>query len=883
MENATKSTRDKLLKLVSIPAVVNNKHAAVRAAAKIGHLAVEGKVEHFFDALAELRDIDQDGRPGTIAGILNEVRHPAELFKRLLLVSKRNQQLREDVQMTTAQVLQQAFLKPVSRAASKALSSVLLRTGAHHLMGTYSMRELQKMLSDETVLQKNIKATQSQITGNYAGFMIQQAKALGHFIATGRNNNDLLMLNAHNIVSMYGTGVAHGMTQTQFDKNVAAVTQLVSLYGIQYAKDKQAVIDLLEQENARGENENGVAFTLHMHKSLEQKSLDSLFRGNPALMQHGYMPEIYNPHTELVMGDSSSHQDLIDQGYVLVTPLTQDPADPTQVVGKALYVLKDGGLEPWNSGIVSLTGERSKGSKLSYDAGGSTRWKTQVASTKAMKVLSKRKINVNVSLQEAERYNPKVGDARMVPLMNEQGLVTDWRYMMSESMKDSVLERTNDFDKLLGSLNSSIFDKVTAKEHNKSVVEALYEDFKENYKFNNRKYMEVSENSSDPEMQELWRILPEDLKFQIRKTFGTNGITVRKEAMDIIFGYRKASLSNPFRKVAAERQERKNQGQRIDIDSLTSVQGLEMVFVKLVEGALRMRYMSQGFSYNRATAKAAKAAVMISKAERVWQELVKEVKDIIVVKSIAVMLGNIKSNFSILALDGIPLLNIVKYHNEAFQGVMQYRTDSIELDQLLVMKEVGQVPSHIKDIDSEIALLQDAVNRNPIKKLIDAGLNPAIVEDIDTKKDPYSYKSLLQRKTEDKVSKLPKVVANAAKMVYMTHDTKLYKALSEINRWSDFVARYTVYQHSVSKTKNPLTHEQAIMKANDMFVSYDAALPKKIQYLDDMGIMPFTKYALRIQKVIGRLFADNPAKVLLAAGASDLMDFNNTILQSSWV
>ena len=53
--------------------------------------------------------------------------------------------------------------------------------------------------------------------------------------------------------------------------------------------------------------------------------------------------------------------------------------------------------------------------------------------------------------------------------------------------------------------------------------------------------------------------------------------------------------------------------------------------------------------------------------------------------------------------------------------------------------------------------------------------------------------------------------------------------------------------------------------------------------MDDMGLIYFTKYALRIQRVIMKLFSDNPARMLTGMAVIEAAGIDNTILQSSWI
>ena len=176
---------------------------------------------------------------------------------------------------------------------------------------------------------------------------------------------------------------------------------------------------------------------------------------------------------------------------------------------------------------------------------------------------------------------------------------------------------------------------------------------------------------------------------------------------------------------------------------------------------------------------------------------------------------------------------------------------------------MGYVIGDRKEVDRRIAELEDSLARNPTKELIDAGLMPSIVEDVEEDADIYSYKSAFKRKTEALSSKLNPHVVSAAEHMLMTRNTPLYKALHKSTQLSDFVARYTLYQHLTTRKTNPLSKQEALQDASDAFINYDIPMHRGLQYMDDMGLMPFIKYFFRIQRVLVKTTRDNPARVLM--------------------
>ena len=166
---------------------------------------------------------------------------------------------------------------------------------------------------------------------------------------------------------------------------------------------------------------------------------------------------------------------------------------------------------------------------------------------------------------------------------------------------------------------------------------------------------------------------------------------------------------------------------------------------------------------------------------------------------------------------------------------------------------------------------------------MEAGSLPSIVEDVEADEELFSYKTDLSEKTEKFTGLLPKSVRTAGKLLYVTHDTTLYKVLSQGTQISDFLARYTLYQHSISKKRDPLTHTEAVIEASDAFVNYDSPSGRGLQLANDLGLIMFTKYYLRVQRAIQQAVADHPIRALTLAVADNYILGIQTILDSSLI
>lgn len=862
--------RKKVGQIAGSSIVQNSKSGIVRGVGGLTRTIANDQVELFLNGMRKLRDTHWKERDGILASLVSELTGPAAKLSKLLRETKHIETLRKATITQHAKLSLQTFAnkgKDLTDNVKASISSVFLRTGLHNLLGRYSLAEIENLLNNPTAINMEIAKLESELTSRIKDRHIEQANALGYYKATGLSRNPVLMMNAHLISQMAGTEFKSQITAAQAKQAEPVIAQLVSLYALKYssAMDQAMAKNTMRTENARSDG-NGVEFVLKLHKEMEAESLEKLFKGNPALMIHGYTPEILNPHTAIKIADEVDGKDLVNRGYSVGAALSNDKADPDKAQ-KRIYVLRDGGLAPWLSAVFSLSSMKAKGAKK-HNGYLNVTTQNGLDNATMQAEITNAKLNELKQSADPRRDLSKDKENHLVPVYNDKGEIVNWRYMMAEATKDNLLERDNRFDNVIGALAGSIYDKPAAREQNQKAITVLREQYEADFALNQEAYIDVGSRSTDPEMRQLWDMLPDATKEDVRKIWGQDKMWVRKDSLDIMFGYRKLTLASMFQKDPEARNK------------------LEQLFVSTVEGVFSAYAGSKhGLSPEDAEKWAKRAAVYITRGERGWQELVREAKDIIVVKTGFVLMGNIWSNLSFLAMAGVPLKDILGQHQVAIKGATSYERDTNRLAEIQTLLSTGYVtdPQAVKELNDEAVILRDAIDRNPVRELIEAGLMPTIVEDVAAENDPYSYKSELVRKTEGLTDKLNPTIREAAKMVYMTKDGQMYQTLSKITRLSDFVARYTLYQHLISRKNNPLSREDAIQEASDAFVNYDIPMHRGMQYADEMGILTFTKYFLRIQRVLLKLARENPARVLGTVALGNLVDLGPIVLDSSLV
>ena len=79
-----------------------------------------------------------------------------------------------------------------------------------------------------------------------------------------------------------------------------------------------------------------------------------------------------------------------------------------------------------------------------------------------------------------------------------------------------------------------------------------------------------------------------------------------------------------------------------------------------------------------------------------------------------------------------------------------------------------------------------------------------------------------------------------------------------------------------------MTHEEAVQRASESFINYDVPTHRTIQYANDSGLIMFSKYYVRIQKVLARIYKDSPGRVLALMAAEHMLGDQPTVLDSGF-
>lgn len=859
--NVGSTLRDRVEALAGMPFFTQSKFRAVRAAGAVVRTVTGERVEAVLDHVTMLRDRAQRQQNGILMGVLEETRGvydgnklAAELFKGAKAIEKD----RKDMIENTVASVMDSFKdggKYLKQEDKDAITKVVLRTNA----SVFTPARLLDLIDKPHELKTETNNLEQQLKGmtQYWGYMSAAAKDLAYHKVIGGNVSHNLMLNTRNIARLLGTKVADTLSTQDVNAITKVLDQLMPLYALQYSgsTEKARVSQVMRTEANRQEG-NGMEMVMKLHAGLQKQSAEKLFKGQETLQQSGYVPEIHDNKIEVLLVAPNDVAKYEKAGYVVASQLQQDPTSGVKT-NHVMMTRRGAGQTALLTGALSFTGMHRKGSSPDRQTMNLLQGTTTTSKQHFDQIKKAKESKVADLFSRGFSYDPrKVEAGVMVPVLHPDGRVVDYRYTMTENNRDVLLDRDNSMEQVLGTLAGQIVDKVDTVNQNLDVVGAMYDQYRAEYSKNPARFLTFGKSSTDPDLAELYRLLPETTKRDIKRIWGSDDMMIPTNQINLIVGYRKYSLTQAFEKADRDLKKKQLPGER---------NWPEQLFVMLTQAVF-----------------GEKAALRVGQAEDMMQELVKEAKDILVVKNISTLVGNMVSNISLLMIEGVPVRTLIESHAVAIKGAMDYRKDARRIIQLRQLIDIGYVTDKAA-MEQELVQAQDRLARNPIKPLVDAGLMPTIVEDVEADDSQYSYKSRLQKGVEKYTSRVPNSLKAVAKQVYMTHDTSVYKFLSQTTQLSDLVARYAMYQHLTTRTRDPLSHADALAQAEESFVNYDLPSHRSIQFMNDMGVVMFTKYYMRIQKTIARLVRQKPARVLAGVALSHMISGLQTVIDSTWL
>jgi len=666
-------------------------------------------------------------------------------------------------------------------------------------------------------------------------------------------------MNAHNIARMMDLPTADVLKGESFQRAVGLIDQLATLSSLRYVRNDQLKGTAKLMEDYRGNMED----IMGHHNLLKERALIDSFNGSPALMQKGYTKQILNDRIRYEQGTIHDKARFESMGYVMQeTPIKRDPKDPVQ---DDIYMFKSvtGTVNDYQPGIMSITNNAMKGTsqyKLQLQIGNTTTaGQTALANNRKVAYETQKKLRAMYSATPRPIRQNQGNENYMVPKMDINGRIDEMRYVMNEHTKDTVLQQFSEFDAVLAAMSSQIIDKKYTPQINAEVVTALKDLYDSEFHKYPEAYVEISAQSDNPRYRDIWHMLPIKTKQQVESIWGAPRMMVSRDVIDLAFGQRKFSITEMF----AKDHKSRNLFEAITAEVLTFALGANNPFTDapLNTAADDDTETARNKRLGRATTRA-------KRIEETMLQLTKIGKSNIVVRNINVTYGNYVSNMAYLKSKGISLERISKLSREAINSALDYQKVKHELNTLRLQRDVTSrnislAPTakaqRLKKLDRRIERLEHELANNPSTAMINAGLMPQVVDDVDTAHVQSPHKYGVDAFIDHNLAKLPNKLERVSRTLFMTEDTEGYKMLNNGVKMTDYTARYVLYTHYRSQG---MSHNDAISAAIDEFINFDLPTHRSIEYLNSIGILWFSKYQLRVLKQIKNLVLEHPFTTL---------------------
>lgn len=791
----------------------------VKAASELGSLLLKQNLEEIPDQIMQLRaNLHPNTLPGAIAEIQQEMGRPTGIRKKIMSmislnsnVQKERETMRQHIQREITQMFDERG-EYLEAEDWKALTNIILRSGLSRLyFEEYEPNVIYDFIRDKEARQEEIASIESELRQSLdGGIKIHRTKQLARYMATGKAH----ILQAQNTLQISaGVGLKDDVeVPSWFDPEVKLLNRLVSLYNLNYQDqtETQRVSKVLDREASR--LDNGIEHLLRFHQKLAADSAMQ-FADNPLSQSQSYTPEIHNTNRDIQFVANKAEEKLHERlGYkeLVGSELSKAFYDVAKTKVKVMVNMHADNQRIVDGGLMLNTTD-AKGTDIGIEDINAT-----------TKQLARKLI------REARNpdYDPsKDTETHGVPKLNAEGKVTGMRYTMLNKTRDDLLERNNHPADLMAEYAASNLDLMNVEKVNTPVLEALHQDYLDNYETRPQDFVELSSKSEDPELVRMYRMIPYKSREHLKSLFGDNPIMINANVMTIAFGYRKYTPTDIFKKDEDER----NIAEAAYAGVLNGIFGEE------------------------------RAATVSSHMIKGTMEIMRKVKDFYVIRNFFTLFNNVLSNNAILLAYGVSPVAMARDTKVALQAGLKYKKDYSLYIQYKVKLQLGI--GNMGENRQKMAYYEDSLKRNPLKEFIEAGTMSSIVEDIEQAKDDYSYQAALEKKVAGVVDTIPKPIRDGVNFVMVNQGSPLHKMLSNTTAMSDFAAKYVLYNYHTKK--KGMSHAEALFESHEAFINYEVPSNKTLQFLNDIGLVMFTKYYLRIQRVIYILLRKHPASILL--------------------
>lgn len=741
---------------------------------------------------------------------------PKELVNAILQIKKNKDETRKFTKEEYAIALIEGNLSydnkknKIPKKLAEDVYTAIMETDFVALLGDFSKEEAINLLTDNKALAEAIDKYSKKVNLNNNMYYKTKVKALVDILVTGETTVPSPLLNTSNIVKLYAKKYnKKGVLNTNDEANLDTLVTLKAL-ALLPKEVLDNVAEFAANERAINSEENGINNLLGHLISFKADSLEQLFDGEKAHTIKGYVTDITNPETSLRVAPISESRVMLKKGYKLLKHAGTSGVLPdirgVTVEPMGLYQNKMDPTLAKAEGIFSTSIQGRRGqliSELLYDAYAEDPF---IVPNKLRKFIKQQEILEKHSLTGKKGKQT----SQLIPLYDSKLNIVDYRIMMNHENKRENLQQDTNYINVFSTMRSHLVDKVATRKYNAENVKVLVRDGR-NYTEGNRDYVNIF---SDEYAYVTLNMLPSSTRHMLldeaMAPHGKPEFWVKRKSLDIFFGSVPPTIAN-------------------------------------IPGLRSIPYTAKILKGTESIAKATVRMAVVNIVVKIWD----------------VLQANVVSNFIFSVLRGANPVFVLREQKNALLEHARWQKDTKELEQLILKAKA--YPNKASKLKNRAAKLLQNIRSNPVDKFMTSGLFVSYTEEI--LQNEYNYSNQVANYLNEKFPKITKWTSNSSlgwlfQNSYMTEKSLTYKPLLQSLQISDFVARYTLYKHLIEN--EGMSANKAWDIVVEAFIAYDVPLNRYIKYTNDMGLILFVRYWLRIQSVGIKLIKDEPASVAFA-------------------
>lgn len=713
----------------------------------------------------------------------------------------------------------------ISPEQERLLITIFLRADVSCLVSSGSnVKDLIEILADKNQCYQS--AIQIREAAGLNKNQWKKIEQLAHYLATGKTGGRGLLQNAYAISKLTDKGTL------DLSLDNAKLEELIDQAITYLTLSKMQSSDLGKLSDLCAQNYEGMRDFIDLHIAIKNRNLAKL--SNKLNYHKGYLPRVYSNQVSVDIATSLEQvKELKSKGWEVVKEITPSNSYVRQG-NHNLYLMRcalpsvsfrQGLIKP---NRLSLFGVNESG----------------FASNGIYKISPK---NYDSSLDTATDFNP-------IPVFNSKGAIIGYDLNFDQYIEQTGIKTSDNPFQLLGIWNSQDYVAQTAKGYNDTIATLAANMYQQDLKqkgeeFVNHAYLPISELiKKDRVIASAWALVPSYVKkLMANKQNCTVGdILLRKDMVDLFLGYHQASVTDIWTG-------------RTRWNPIIANQAAKLAKMILGEDAYKkLASIERAISYTTSFARNA-----------------------IVVRSVAVPFTNLTANILQLRMRGIPFSYISKEILNKVSELEHYNTLSKNMLKLETKLATLKEPSSPegKRLQSKIDSIKASIDVLSIAPMINAG-ELSTINDVGDDYNSSLFTGHWAEKIEEYVNKLPDSVVQFGKYIMVSKDTGLYQLMEKATIYGDFVSK-SIYYDWLLKNGEDVT--KATMKAMNEFVNYDMLAGRNREYLENMGVLWFYNYKLRILRTMTDIALHNPVSALLAMYIAPEFIAKNNVFADSFL